>query len=156
MNRNPQRMATLLLAPVALVLGLACGENGGEDANSDGSAMDVAQAKCFELIEAGRYADSIDACAEALREAPSSPKVTAALARAREGVAKAAAMAADMARKAAEQAEQVAEEATEIADQKAEQAADAAEEAIDAADQAADDAADDLRDGVDGLRKSEP
>jgi hypothetical protein len=154
MDRNPLGMAAQLLASGTLVLGLACGsaEEGGEDAKGDRSALDVAKTRCFRLIEAGRYVESIDACAEALREAPSSPEVAAALARAREGVAKAAAMAAEMAREAAERAEQAAEEATEVAGQKAEQAAEAAEEAIDAADRAADEAADDLRDGVDDLR----
>jgi methyl-accepting chemotaxis protein len=143
-----------LALSAALLLALACGaaEQDSGDADTGASAMEVAKARCIELIEAGRFADAVDACAEALREAPRSPEVAAALARASEGVAKAAAIAAEMTREAAERAEDVAEEAAEVAAQKAEQAADAAEEAIDAADEAADDAARDLRDGVDDLR----
>jgi hypothetical protein len=147
-------MAMYLLVPGTLLLAMACGaaEEESADADSGASPMEVAKARCIEMIEARRFADAFEACAEALREAPRSPEVAAALARASEGIAKAAARAAEIAREAADQAKQAANDAAAIAAQKARQAADVADEAIDAADEAAGEAADDLRDGVDELR----
>jgi hypothetical protein len=107
------RLAAILFTLIALACGGDDGQQPGAGAPAGGTgeadevsagAADPSVQGCLDMVRAGRYADAIAPCTEAVRRAPENREVQTALEKARSGAAEAAAGARQGAEQAADEA----------------------------------------------------